>query len=69
MSQREALGAGIILNGRGIMELVVANIAYQKELIDQSLFSTLVIMGIFTTVITPILFAKTNLGSTLRPRV
>jgi Kef-type K+ transport system membrane component KefB len=69
MSQREALGAGIILNGRGIMELVVANIAYQKELIDQSLFSTLIIMGIFTTVITPMLFAKTNLGSTLRPRV
>jgi Kef-type K+ transport system membrane component KefB len=69
MTQREALGAGIILNGRGIMELVVANIAYQRELIDQNLFSTLIIMGIFTTVITPILFSKTNLGSTVRPRV
>ena len=69
MSQLEALGAGIILNGRGIMELVVANIAYQKELIDQDLFSTLIIMGIVTTVITPMLFAKTKLGSISRARV
>ena len=69
MSHLEALGAGIILNGRGIMELVVANIAYQKKLIDQDLFSTLIIMGIVTTVVTPILFSKTNLGSTERARV
>lgn len=69
MSNLEALGSGIILNGRGIMELVVANIAYQKKLIDQDLFSTLIIMGIITTVMTPMLFAKTNLGSTIRPRV
>lgn len=69
MSHLEAVGAGIILNGRGIMELVVANIAYQKKLIDQDLFSTLIIMGIVTTVITPLLFSKTNLGSTVRPRV
>ncbi|NBX68704.1 MAG: cation:proton antiporter [Proteobacteria bacterium] len=69
MSHLEALGSGIILNGRGIMELVVANIAYQKKLIDQDLFSTLIIMGIVTTVVTPILFSKTNLGSTERARV
>lgn len=69
MSHLEALGAGIILNGRGIIELVVANIAYQRKLIDQDLFSTLIIMGIVTTVITPMLFAKTKLGSIVRPRV
>jgi Kef-type K+ transport system membrane component KefB len=69
MSQREALGAGIILNGRGIMELVVANIAYQRKLIDQDIFSTLIIMGIFTTILTPILFSKTKLGSSNRSRV
>jgi len=69
MSNLEALGSGIILNGRGIMELVVANIAHQRKLIDQDLYSTLIIMGIVTTVMTPLLFAKTNLGSTLRPRV
>jgi Kef-type K+ transport system membrane component KefB len=58
MDRYEALGVGIILNGRGIMELVVANIAYQRGFINQELFSILVLMGIFTTVITPILFRR-----------
>ena len=69
MTHLEALGAGIILNGRGIMELVVANIAYQKGLINQNLFSTLIIMGIVTTMMTPLLFAKTKLGPVQRSRV
>jgi len=58
MSKTEALGVGIISNGRGIMELVVANIAYQRGFINQELFSVLVLMGVFTTVITPILFRR-----------
>ncbi len=58
MSRVHALGAGIILNGRGIMELVVANIALQKGLIDQKLFSALVFMGVVTTVVTPLLFRQ-----------
>lgn len=58
MSPAEALGVGIMLNGRGIMELVVANIALQRGFIDQGTFSALVFMGIFTTVITPILFKR-----------
>jgi Kef-type K+ transport system membrane component KefB len=58
MSKIESLGVGIILNGRGIMELVVANIAYQRGFINQELFSILVLMGLFTTVLTPILFRR-----------
>ena len=58
MSNREALGLGCILNGRGVMELVVASIAYQKGFIGAHMFSTLVLMGILTTFITPILFGK-----------
>ena len=54
----KALGIGIILNGRGVMELVIASIAYERGLIDQGLFSTLVLMGVITTLITPILFRK-----------
>ncbi len=53
---REALGLGIILNARGIMELVVASIAYERGFIGQDLFSTLVLMGVVTTFITPLLF-------------
>lgn len=65
MPRTDALGVGIILNGRGIMELVVANIAYQRGFIDQALFSTLVLMGLLTTVITPILFRRCIVGSRL----
>jgi Kef-type K+ transport system membrane component KefB len=56
MKNRTAVGLGIILNGRGIMELVVANIALEHKFIGPGLFSTLVLMGVVTTLITPILF-------------
>jgi Kef-type K+ transport system membrane component KefB len=46
-----ALGYG--LNARGIMELVIANIALQKGLIDTSIYSILVIMALLTTIFTP----------------
>ncbi|MCO6466209.1 MAG: cation:proton antiporter [Bradyrhizobiaceae bacterium] len=58
LSQTNSLGIGIILNGRGVMELVIASIAYERGLIGQGLFSTLVLMGVVTTMITPLLFRK-----------
>jgi Kef-type K+ transport system membrane component KefB len=58
MSNPTAVSLGIILNGRGIMEIVIASIGFQKGLIGQGLFSTLVIMGAVTTLITPILYKK-----------
>ena len=54
----EALGIGIILNGRGVMELVIASIAYHRGFIGQGLFSVLVLMGVVTTVITPVMFQR-----------
>lgn len=56
MSQREALGLGCVLNGRGVMELVVASIAYERGFIGQGLFTVLVLMGIVTTLLTPVMF-------------
>jgi Kef-type K+ transport system membrane component KefB len=50
---RSSLALGIGLNARGIMELVIANIAYQSKLIDLEIFSILVIMGVLTTLTTP----------------
>lgn len=58
MPQPQALGLGIILNGRGIMELVVASIAFHKGFIDAGLFSVLVLMGVVTTLLTPLLFSR-----------
>jgi Kef-type K+ transport system membrane component KefB len=58
LSQNESLGIGIILNGRGVMELVIASIAYERGFIGQDLFSVLVLMGVVTTMITPFMFRK-----------
>jgi Kef-type K+ transport system membrane component KefB len=58
MSDREALGLGVILNGRGVMGLVVASIGLQNGFIGEGLFSVLVIMGLFTTLITPMIFKR-----------
>ncbi len=40
------------------MELVIASIAYERGLIGQGLFSALVLMGVVTTLITPLLFKR-----------
>ncbi len=48
-SQRYSVAAGVAMNGRGAMELVVAAIGLELGLIDESLFSILVLMGVVTT--------------------
>jgi len=58
LGSADSLGIGIILNGRGVMELVIASIAYQRGFIGQGLFSVLVVMGVVTTMITPIMFRR-----------
>lgn len=49
---------GIGLNTRGIMELVIANIAYENGLITEEVFSILVIMVILITLSTPFILKK-----------
>jgi len=58
LSKINSLGIGFILNGRGVMELVIASIAFSRGFIGQGLFSTLVLMGVVTTMITPLMFRK-----------
>ncbi len=53
LNRTDAVTVGIGLNARGVMELVIANIALAGGIIDTSIFSILVIMGIFTTLSTP----------------
>lgn len=65
MDHRESLGLGAVLNGRGVMELVVAGIAYQNGFIGPTMFSTLVLMGIVTTFLTPIFFKQVYRGNKL----
>lgn len=49
---------GLGLNARGIMELVIANIALAKGFIDVPVFSILVLMALLTTILTPYLLKK-----------
>lgn len=58
LSNKTALTLGIGLNARGIMELVIANIAYKAGLISDEIFSILVIMGVLTTLTTPIMLKR-----------
>ncbi len=58
LSNLFSITMAIGLNARGIMELVIANIAYKAGLIDVEIFSILVIMGVLTTLTTPIMLKR-----------
>ncbi|MFH1399066.1 MAG: cation:proton antiporter [Candidatus Woesearchaeota archaeon] len=52
----EALTIGWAMNTRGAVELVVAEIARQNNIITTEIFSALVLMAFFTTIISPLFF-------------
>ena len=52
---REGLVIGSGMNGRGAVEIIVAEIALVQGLIDQDVFSILVFMALFTTATVPVL--------------
>jgi len=54
----ESVGVAIVMNARGVMEMVVASIANRAGLIDREIFSALIVMGIATTVLTPIMLKR-----------
>ncbi len=64
LSNKDSFALGIGMNGRGIMELVIASIGLSYGLINVEIFSTLVLMAIITTMLTPVLlkraFARTS---------
>ena len=49
---REALGIGILMNTRGLMELIIITIGLQKGIISPALFAVLVVMAVVTTLMT-----------------
>jgi len=58
LTKEESWALGIGLNGRGIMELVIANIALSNGFIGDRLFTILVLMAVVTTFVTPFLLRK-----------
>jgi Kef-type K+ transport system membrane component KefB len=58
LSGQQSWALGIGLNGRGIMELVIASVALSNKFIGDQLFTVLVLMATVTTIVTPILLKK-----------
>jgi Kef-type K+ transport system membrane component KefB len=55
-TQQEALGIGILMNTRGLVELILLNIGLEQQIITPAFFTILVIMAIITTFATIPLF-------------
>lgn len=68
MPLREATAIGVLMNTRGLMELIILNIGLDIKVISPALFSMMVIMALVTTFMTtplldwiyPVRFAKTT---------
>jgi Kef-type K+ transport system membrane component KefB len=56
ISSREALGIGVLMNARGLMELIIINKGLEKKIISKELFAMLAIMAIVTTLMASPLF-------------
>lgn len=52
MSWRDSLGIGVLMNTRGLMELIVLNVGLDLGVISPALFSVLVCMALITTFMT-----------------
>ena len=70
MSRAESSCIGIMMNTRALMELIILNVGYDLGVIPQNVFTMLVLMAIFSTVITsPFLrFWLPKMGHVIRPR-
>jgi Kef-type K+ transport system membrane component KefB len=51
-SWRESLALGVLLNTRGLVELIVLNIGYNLGIFSPTLFTMLVVMALVTTMCT-----------------
>ncbi|NDV47936.1 cation/H(+) antiporter [Paludibacter sp. 221] len=66
-STRDSLSIGVLMNTRGLMELIVLNIGLEMGILPPTIFVMLVIMTIFTTFITtPVLSVIDKLYSRKR---
>ena len=58
LPKREAVGIGVLMNARGLMELIIINIGLQRGIISEELFATLVIMAVVTTLMASPIFER-----------
>jgi Kef-type K+ transport system membrane component KefB len=65
-SWRDSLALGALLNTRGLVELIVLNIAYNAHVFSQTLFTMLVVMALLTTLMTTPMLNLLGVGSRSR---
>jgi Kef-type K+ transport system membrane component KefB len=65
-SWRDSVALGALLNTRGLVELIVLNIAYNAHVFSQTLFTMLVVMALITTMMTTPILNKLGVGSRVR---
>ena len=58
MSTRDSMGIGVLMNARGLMELIIINKGLERGVISYELFACLVIMAITTTLMASPLFDR-----------
>jgi Kef-type K+ transport system membrane component KefB len=66
-SPRESACIGLLMNTRGLMELIVVNVGYQLKVIPPSVYCMLVIMALVTTVMTTPMLLRVGRGTELAP--
>ena len=57
-TNKESLQVGLILNSRGVLDLIVANLAYSKDYINSDIFSILIFLGLSSVIINPFLYRR-----------
>ncbi|ELY85984.1 cation:proton antiporter [Natrinema altunense] len=54
LTSREGLVVGFGMNGRGTVEIIIAQVAFEAGVIDAEMFSILVFIAVFTTALVPV---------------
>lgn len=62
MSWRDSFALGVLMNTRGLIELVVLNIGYDLGILSERMFVMMVIMALATTFMTAPLLSLVNVG-------
>ena len=63
MSWRDSYAIGVLMNTRGLIELVVLNIGYDLGILSDRIFAMMVIMALTTTFMTAPLLAAVGVGN------
>jgi Kef-type K+ transport system membrane component KefB len=67
LSWRRSSAVGVMMNTRGLMELIVINLGYELGVIPKSVFFMLVVMAVVTTYMTSPILRRLIRGTELQP--